>query len=59
MGGTKHRAVRVTRGEWQGSAAGSAFWGDCSQNQSEAEEKGSVDKFNQTVSSLTSARLGL
>ena len=54
MGGTKHRAVRVTRGEWQGSAAGGASWGDCAQNQSEAGAKGSVDKFNQTVSSLTS-----
>lgn len=57
--GTKRGAMRVTRGEWQGSAAAGASWGDCVRRQTEAEERRSVDKFNQTVSSLTHARLGL
>lgn len=33
--------------------------GDCIHHESEAAETGSVDKFNQTVSRLTSKRLGL
>lgn len=51
--------MRVTRGEWQGLAAAGASRGYCTHHQSEAEETNGVDKFNQTVSSLTSARTGL
>lgn len=51
--------MRVTRGEWQGLAAAGASRGYYARHQSEAEETNGVDKFNQTVSSLTSARTGL
>lgn len=49
--------MRMTRGERQRSVAVGVSWGDCVRHQSEAEESKSVDKFNQTVSSLTSTRL--
>lgn len=51
--------MRATRGERQGLAAAGASRGYCARHQSEAEETNGVDKFNQTVSSLTSARTGL
>ena len=40
--GTKQHAMRVTRGEWQGSSAAGTYGGDCVQHQSEAEDTGGV-----------------